>query len=119
VWRAKEAESKRDEVILAHTFMEAIILIVLVIQAIAFGFFTQVLATAKGYPSTRYFWIGLFFSFLGLLFVMGLPAVPTAKPATDASKKCPFCAELIKKEARVCRYCGRDVPPTSATSATI
>ncbi|MGH9868324.1 MAG: hypothetical protein ACREAA_09200 [Candidatus Polarisedimenticolia bacterium] len=29
------------------------------------------------------------------------------------TRPCPFCAETIKKAARVCRFCGRDVPVLS------
>ena len=29
--------------------------------------------------------------------------------STAGLRQCPICAELIKREARVCRYCGRDL----------
>jgi hypothetical protein len=35
-----------------------------------------------------------------------LPALTNDGP----SKACPFCAETIKEAARVCRFCGRELP---------
>jgi len=35
--------------------------------------------------------------------------IPAPSEKQDEYKKCPFCAESIKKEATVCRFCQRSV----------
>jgi uncharacterized membrane protein YdbT with pleckstrin-like domain len=31
----------------------------------------------------------------------------------EPTRECPFCAELIKARAKICRYCNRELPPVT------
>ena len=36
--------------------------------------------------------------------------LPARAESAGPTKLCPFCAETIKQAAKVCRFCGRDLP---------
>lgn len=45
---------------------------------------------------------------LGPFAVLIIGFMPTWYPPVK-QKKCPFCAELIKQDAIVCKHCGKDI----------
>lgn len=55
----------------------------------------------------------------GLLIVVGvvLFGFGTTRPSSSQSsgsedtRKCPYCAEMVKAEATICRFCQKDLPP--------
>jgi hypothetical protein len=98
------------------------IIVVLLIQASIFGFFCAYLAGEKNRGQSDWFWLGFIFSFVALLVLMGVPsrralAVSTSGSASisDITRKCPFCAETIKAQAILCRYCGHEVEAVMVT----
>jgi hypothetical protein len=63
-----------------------------------------IIAKTKG----RSFMLWWLYGFL--LWIVALPHAIIIKtvPSKD-TKRCLFCAEIIKVDANVCRFCGRDV----------
>lgn len=69
------------------------------------------IARNKGYKPFWFWAFGFIVSFLiALIWVLLM------KPGWQ--KKCPHCCEMIKPDAKVCRYCGRNISAGVESSDT-
>lgn len=71
-------------------------------------------AAARGRSGIGWFFLALAISpLLALIAVLLLPkrTVDGAPPTPATHVRCPDCAELVRREARLCRHCGCRLVP--------
>lgn len=92
----------------------------LIVIYIAASALTGIIASNKGRSGVSIFLLSLVFSpLIGLLTALIISAntreMDLKKINSREFRRCPFCAELVRPEAIVCRYCSNQIEQESSS----
>lgn len=85
----------------------------LIILWVIMALIVAIIAGSKGRSGFAWFLYGFLIWPIALVHALVASSTPKAgekRAAAEGRKKCPFCAEMIKAEAKVCPHCQRDLP---------
>jgi hypothetical protein len=86
--------------------------LLVIIAWLTCGAFTAYVASQRGANGCLWLLLGFLFGPLALIaaFASGGGPRSTEQPEAVVQKKCPDCAEVVRAEARKCRFCGHEFP---------
>jgi len=103
--------------------MEIVYCVISLIVGAICAFIAGGISSSKGRSYSGGFFVGLFLGIIGVIIVSILPKDEEAleeKMLMDGTKKeCPYCAEIIWIDAKVCRYCRRELVKPKRSVAKI